>query len=40
MKIDRIASWTADLERVKHFHEKYFQITAGKKYFNPTKNFD
>lgn len=40
MKIDHIAIWTKDLECVKHFYEEYFQITAGEKYFNPTKNFE
>jgi lactoylglutathione lyase len=40
MKIGHIAIWTKDLERMKHFYEKYFQITAGEKYFNPTKNFE
>lgn len=40
MKIDHIAIWTIDLERVKCFYEKYFGAVAGEKYFNPSKNFE
>jgi len=40
MKIEHIAIWAKDLERVKHFYEKYFHVTAGEKYFNPRKNFE
>lgn len=40
MKIDHIAIWTKDLECVKHFYINYFQVTAGEKYFNSTKNFE
>jgi len=39
MKIDHIAIWTRDLERLKTFYEKYFSALAGEKYFNPGKNF-
>ena len=39
MRIEHIALWTFDLERTKHFYEKYFDAKAGPKYFNPTKNF-
>ena len=39
MKIDHLALWTFDLERIKQFYEKYFDAKAGEKYFNPKKNF-
>ncbi len=31
--------WVHDLERQKHFYEKYFGAKAGEKYYNPKKNF-
>ena len=40
MKIEHIAIWTHDLEQLKSFYEKYFQVTAGEKYVNPTKKFE
>ncbi|HYC85766.1 MAG TPA: VOC family protein [Chryseosolibacter sp.] len=39
MKIDHIAIWTRDVERLRAFYEKYFSAIAGEKYFNPRKNF-
>ena len=39
MKIDHLAVWTRDLEKLRDFYEKYFEAKAGKKYFNPKKNF-
>jgi len=39
MKIEHIALWTNDLERLKNFYTQYFQATAGNLYHNPTKNF-
>jgi lactoylglutathione lyase len=38
-KIDHIAIWSRDIERLKKFYHQYFQTTAGEKYFNPKKNF-
>ena len=40
MKIDHLALWTFDLERIRLFYEKYFYATPGAKYFNPKKNFE
>ena len=40
MRIDHLALWTHDLERIKSFYEKYFQANAGQKYVNPIKNFE
>jgi lactoylglutathione lyase len=39
MRINHVAIWVKDLERMKMFYEKYFQAKAGSKYFNPKKNF-
>src|SRR6478752_1229708 len=39
MKIDHLAIWVRDLEKMKAFYTKYFQSTSGEKYFNPKKNF-
>lgn len=38
-KIEHIAIWSTDIERLKNFYHQYFQTTAGEKYFNPKKNF-
>jgi lactoylglutathione lyase len=40
LKIEHLAIWTHDLERLKAFYEKYFHGVAGTKYFNPKKNFE
>lgn len=40
MKIEHIAIWTNDIEQMKLFYEKYFQATAGEKYFNASKRFE
>lgn len=40
MRIDHLALWTFDLERIRLFYEKYFDAKAGPKYFNPKKNFE
>lgn len=39
MKIEHLAIWTNDLERLKAFYVKYFGAVANDKYFNPKKNF-
>ncbi len=39
MKIEHIAIWCKDIERLRHFYSHYFQATAGDRYFNPKKNF-
>ena len=39
MKIDHIAIWARDLERLKGFYEKYFGMKCGEKYVNPTKHY-
>ena len=40
MKIEHVAVWTADLERLKAFYETYFGAVAGEKYANPEKGFE
>lgn len=40
MRIDHLALWTFDLERIRLFYEKYFDAKAGPKYHNPKKNFE
>lgn len=40
MKIDHIALWTKDTERLKNFYINYFDGTAGEKYINSKKQFE
>ena len=40
MKIDHIATWVINLEKMKQFYEDYFQGKAGEKYHNPQKQFE
>ena len=39
MKLEHLAIWTKDLDRLKIFYEKYFHARAGEKYFNSNKQF-
>ncbi len=39
MKIEHVAIWTHDLERLRGFYETYFGGTAGAKYHNPRTDF-
>ena len=39
MKIEHIAIWTRELERLKDFYTQYFQANAGQKYHNPRTGF-
>ena len=40
MKIDHIALWVINLEKMRQFYEEYFQGIAGEKYHNPKKQFE
>ncbi len=40
MRIEHIAIWTHDLERLRHFYETNFGGTAAAKYINPLKQFE
>jgi lactoylglutathione lyase len=39
MKIEHLAIWVTDLERMKQFYEQYFGARAGELYVNPKKHF-
>ena len=40
MKIEHIAIWTKQLDKMRHFYEVYFEGKSGEKYINPRKNFE
>jgi lactoylglutathione lyase len=40
IRIEHIAFWTEDLERLVDFYETYFGATAGAKYTNPAKGYE
>jgi lactoylglutathione lyase len=40
LRIEHIAFWTEELERLVEFYSKYFDATAGSKYVNPAKGFE
>lgn len=39
MRIEHVAIWTRDLERLRSFYEMYFQASAGPRYVNERKHF-
>jgi len=39
MKIEHIALWVKDLERMKNFYKQYFNMNCGEKYENRGKAF-
>ncbi len=39
MQIEHIAIWAKDLEKMKAFYLKFFDLTSNEKYFNPKKKF-
>ena len=39
MKIEHLALWTSDLEKMRAFYTKYFGGTSNSLYHNPVKNF-
>jgi Lactoylglutathione lyase and related lyases len=39
MKIEHLAIWTSDLEQMREFYQKYFDMKCGKKYENVQKGF-
>jgi lactoylglutathione lyase len=39
MRIEHIAIWVSDLEKMRSFYETYFNAVAGEKYHNPNKKF-
>ena len=38
MKIEHIAIWTMDLEKMKNFYLKFFDLNSNEKYYNPKKS--
>ena len=40
MRIEHVAIWTHDLERLRRFYELYFGGWANTKYVNPRKQFE
>jgi len=39
MKIEHIAIWTLDLEKMKNFYLNFFDLKSNEKYYNPKKKF-
>src|SRR5438876_6410175 len=39
MKLDHVAIWTADIELMRTFYEKYFDVRSNLKYENERKRF-
>ena len=39
MKIEHIAIWTLDLEKMRSFYLKFFDLNSNEKYYNPKKKF-
>ena len=39
-RIEHIALWTEDIERLASFYAEYFGATVGPKYANPRKGFE
>ncbi|KRL84781.1 VOC family protein [Ligilactobacillus apodemi] len=39
MKIEHVALWEKDLEKMKEFYETYFNVTSIKRYHNPKTGF-
>jgi lactoylglutathione lyase len=39
VRIEHVALWTGDLERITQFYVRYFGATAGDEYINPAKGF-
>ncbi|WP_409415002.1 hypothetical protein [Epilithonimonas sp.] len=40
MKIEHIAFWVKDLEKMRSFYETYFDAVSNEKYINPIKKFE
>lgn len=40
VRIEHIALWTEDIERLANFYAGYFGATVGPKYVNPAKGFE
>jgi lactoylglutathione lyase len=40
MRVEHLAVWVAELDRVRDFYAAYFGAVAGSKYINPRKGFE
>jgi len=40
MRIDHIAIWTNDLDRLRRFYIQYFNVECGSKYINQKRGFE
>jgi lactoylglutathione lyase len=40
MRIEHVAIWTHDLERLRAFYVGYFEAQAGPRYVNPSSRFE
>jgi lactoylglutathione lyase len=40
IRIEHVALWTQDVERLVEFYRTYFGATPGQKYVNPNKGFE
>lgn len=40
MKIEHVAIWVKDIEKMRHFYQTYFDATVNDLYHNPTKKFN
>jgi lactoylglutathione lyase len=40
IRIEHVALWTEDIERLVQFYVKYFNAAAGERYVNPAKGFE
>lgn len=39
MKIEHLAIWVDDIELLRQFYLKYFEVTCGEKYINTMRNY-
>jgi lactoylglutathione lyase len=39
MKIEHVALWAKNIDKLKSFYEKYFNAQSNSKYTNPSKHF-
>ena len=40
VRIEHVALWTEDIERLAVFYETYFSAARGRRYLNPAKGFE
>ncbi len=40
MRVEHVAIWTKDLEKMRAFYERYFDVVSSEKYRNPKTRFE